>query len=510
VRIRVHNQLRVQNTGTVGFPGLNGRIAFDRGGDIRVMNADGSHVVDVSNNSSQSGRSDAQPRWSPDGSRIVFQRFTLDGHSQIFTINADGTSVTSISGGGFDDYDPSWSPDGSKIAFSRYDPDTGHNDIWTMNANGTDKTRLTANSDGNGNGNYDDQQPAWAPDTPKIAFTRCCPGDHTQIYTMTTSGGTLTDISSPTANDTDPNWSPNGALLAFASSGGIWTMTPTGANRVNVTHGHPGDGPSWSPDGSKIAFDVDVSGTSHIDTMTAAGASITDIGVGDHPDWGSAPAAQPPGVPQYHVGTPFAKLGRGAAPTIPSYVDWTASPSANLCSYQLRRRVDGVGFSAVTLSSPLARRFATTVLAGHSYQFEVRAETCAGRLSQWSINAPFEVSMRQQAPAAYTGSWTTRNLEGSWGGTVATTTERGASVSWTVTARNIGVVGARGHGYGSFQEYIDGALVQTVSGHASTLQPREIIARWGWSTPGTHTIKLVNLATSGHPRLDIDGLIVFR
>jgi Tol biopolymer transport system component len=56
--------------------------------------------------------------------------------------------------------------------------------------------------------------------------------------------------------DTDPDWSPDGRLIAFASShntGGIYVIHPDGTGLRRVFRG-PASNVDWSPDGRKIAF----------------------------------------------------------------------------------------------------------------------------------------------------------------------------------------------------------------------------------------------------------------
>jgi TolB protein len=71
---------------------------------IRIRNADGTNPTTVT---TQTG--DNHPRWAPDNQRLVFVRM-VDGRSQLFTINADGTGETRLSTGTGQDTDPSWSP----------------------------------------------------------------------------------------------------------------------------------------------------------------------------------------------------------------------------------------------------------------------------------------------------------------------------------------------------------------------------------------------------------------
>ena len=72
---------------------------------IRVINRDGSGPAKLTN------ALDWDPRWSPDGSRVVFLRAFGNGGSDIFVMNADGRGLTNISNAPErDDHEPVWAP----------------------------------------------------------------------------------------------------------------------------------------------------------------------------------------------------------------------------------------------------------------------------------------------------------------------------------------------------------------------------------------------------------------
>ena len=59
--------------------------------------------------------------------------------------------------------------------------------------------------------------------------------------------------------DTDPDWSPDGQLIAFASSrkgGGIYVLRPDGTALRRLFRGVASN-VDWSPDGRRIAFEGD-------------------------------------------------------------------------------------------------------------------------------------------------------------------------------------------------------------------------------------------------------------
>lgn len=99
---------------------------------------------------------DAAPRWSPDGSQIVFYRWQFGAKEQvtssdIFIVGADGRNLRRLTPDGFEAGDPDWSPDGSRIVFNS-DPANvyleggvqgkGAN-IYAIRPDGTDLQQLT-------------------------------------------------------------------------------------------------------------------------------------------------------------------------------------------------------------------------------------------------------------------------------------------------------------------------------------------------------------------------------
>jgi hypothetical protein len=207
------------------------RIAYTVGGypmgDLWVMQADGSDVTPLV----VDGRWNLRARWSPDGSRILYTSDELpatstNGRHRLVVMNLDGSGRTQITFGteAYQDLPSGWSPDGSRILFERRHED-GRSELFLVNSDGSGLTTISG-TDGA-------WRPAWSPDGTRIAFglgwNSCCEGDIAVINADGTGWTNITTGASP-VYEGSPVWSTD-LWLVFISGGQISVMQADGSDR---------------------------------------------------------------------------------------------------------------------------------------------------------------------------------------------------------------------------------------------------------------------------------------
>ena len=291
-----------------GFPGANGKIVFMSKLDLLInyeiytVEPDGSGQTRITFNRG------TNPAWSPDGSKIAFER-----NDHIYIMNADGSGATQVTSSTDYNDEPSWSPDGTKIAFAASTSEFDPSDIYVINTDGSGLTQLTSDS-------LYDFGPVWSPDGSKIAFSREPEGDVLEIFVMNSDGTGVTQLTDNDMTDDFPSWSPDGSKIAFSSivSGTteIRVMNADGSGLIQLTDNSFNDFmPSWSPDGEKIAFastrdgdsvyDIFIMNNDGSNVMRATSNNAHDIG----PDWQAIEPSPPPTTYTIIIDTIPANLG---------------------------------------------------------------------------------------------------------------------------------------------------------------------------------------------------------
>jgi Tol biopolymer transport system component len=206
-----------------------------------------------------------QPTWSPNHQKLAFRR-EYSFPDGIGTINPDGTGFKMLTTDP-DDQDPKFSPDGSKILFARRTT-AGTMDLWIMNADGTQQTPITQTP------LYSEYEGDFSPDGKKLVYVTSENSPfNMDIAVLDLATMTHTVISAGPNNELNPSWSPDGKRIAFQTGAYgpnvacIAMVNPDGTNRTEITaNGSDCSQPSWSPDATSLAFRIKANGISLIAT----------------------------------------------------------------------------------------------------------------------------------------------------------------------------------------------------------------------------------------------------
>ena len=218
-------------------------------GHIRVMDADGKNVVDLT---ADSQVCTAYPNWFPDGKQIAFADGCPVG-KRVLSIPVEGGRQKLLLDPGQDISFMRLSPDGKRLAFNSRK--SGTINVWVASLEDQGVTQLTFDKELMG-------FPFWSPDGQFIAL-EAKRGDDTQIMIIPREGGAPTQLTSDRGLNWTGGFSPDGDKVLFAGQrDGVWNLwwvsrstkaekKLTGYTKLNTYVRYP----VWSPLGDKIVYE---------------------------------------------------------------------------------------------------------------------------------------------------------------------------------------------------------------------------------------------------------------
>jgi dipeptidyl aminopeptidase/acylaminoacyl peptidase len=270
-------------------------------------------------------RRDAEPRWSPDGTRLAFTSNRAGDSMQLYVIPVGaGGEARKITDLKEDVKQIEWSPDGTRIAFASRVPDEAYeekddkkraprritrafykldNEGWTFDrthqlfqvaADGSsDPVQLTQ-------GDYENVKPAWSPDSSKIAFVAARHEDWdiepaSDVYVIDAAGGEPAKITGTDGECEAPSWSPDGSTIAYLYRPGVFDDPRHGQVAVvPATGGQPTvlsasldrnclpypelREPLW--EGKTLLFAIEDQGNSHLYRVAVDGSASPELVIG--------------------------------------------------------------------------------------------------------------------------------------------------------------------------------------------------------------------------------------
>ena len=234
------------------------KIAFTRDNDVYVMGSDGSGITQLTTDPGEdtdpawspdgahiafiSDRLSGRDVWAMNADGTNQRDLTntpIQNVPPLTKTLPDGT-VTEVWPGMKigNEFGPSWSPSGAKIAFSS--DRAQKSQLYTMNADGTGETVVSGAGA---------SQPAWSPDSSKIAYqSNTAAGDGIEV--ISAGGGLVRSFVDPFAADSDPAFSPDGKSIVFRglfrpTGSGLYRMPLVGSGLLKLTADASDQAPDW-------------------------------------------------------------------------------------------------------------------------------------------------------------------------------------------------------------------------------------------------------------------------
>jgi beta-N-acetylhexosaminidase len=226
-------------------------------------------------------------------------------------------------------------------------------------------------------------------------------------------------------------------------------------------------------------------------------------------------ASLPPRVVDHNppnVTAPASTLPAGVtlgSTTVPVHTGWSATDGCHIAAYALDRRTGTGAWVTQPLPGSLTTSVAQSLHFGIRYRYAAAATDGAGNVSAQVYGPSFRLRRIQESDAAirYRGGWRMAADALASGDGLAYSTSAGATATIAFTGSSVSWAAVRGPARGSAAVYVDGTFAGKVNLHSLTRQDRQVVFARSWGESGAHRIRIVNLGTDAHPRIDVDAFV---
>ena len=201
--------------------------------------------------------------WSPDGASLAFVlQHEEPDQTDVGLVQVESAGPVTWIGDSLNDEDsPIWSPDSSRLAYQRRTSDWRGYDVWLSKPDGTDQAHLVTETYDRGVEEFRfDGNHHWSPDGSRIVYLSSRSGFN-HLWVISVHGGEPVELTAGEYVDYLPRWSPSGERIAFVSSRSgvleqrsIWTVDAAGGEPARISADGFSTAPSWSSDGRRLAY----------------------------------------------------------------------------------------------------------------------------------------------------------------------------------------------------------------------------------------------------------------
>ncbi len=216
-------------------------------------------------------------------------------------------------------------------------------------------------------------------------------------------------------------------------------------------------------------------------------------------------------APRVYVFTPSVSSNKSKTPTFK--VRWFAKDESGVDfdSYVVKYKPDNSSIWRFWKRGTSVKQGRFKGRPGRTYKFKVWAKDRLGNRGSSKVKqtiVPYNEGTNIVRRRGFSGFYQNSASE-YYKGTVRYSRSRGNSITYRFKAKSLGLVATKGN-RSRAKIFIDGNYTKTIDARSSSFKPRRLIFNKSWARKGTHTIKIVNLATSGRRRFDVDGIAVGR
>jgi TolB protein len=293
------------NKDTIQLGKTDGDLAFmsDRDGDWDI------YMLDSNRNLTDITASGTGPDYLFNfvfsGNMLNFYA-SRDGTISPATVNADGTNLRTLNfaeammvmiGEQNVDWDPAWSPDGTRLVWNKLGGFPPAVDVYISNADGSDARKLTGDAS-------IESQMAWSPDGTRLVYISD-QGGNNNVYVMDVASGDVTQITDTSFYEWQPVWSLDGADILFIADENetlkdgaldLFLIKPDGSELRPLGDATFEGDPTYAPSGEQVAYITNESGSWQIYIMNADGSDARPLTEGDSnnlfPAWRPVPAEE--------------------------------------------------------------------------------------------------------------------------------------------------------------------------------------------------------------------------